>query len=146
MVARVAGGEELVGGEAPVGADLGELHAADRRGRAGLVPHGVALGAHDHVVAGAAVQLQRELVGHRPGRDEQRRLLAEQRRDPFLQQVHARVLGVLIVADLGFGDRPAHRRRRAGHGVRSQVDDAASLAGDRHRRPALERRAGRACS
>ena len=122
VVARVARGEERVGGEAPVRPDLGELDPADRRRRAGLVPHGVALGADDHVVARAAEELERELVGHRPRRDEQRRLLAEQGGDPLLQRDDARVLAVLVVADLGRGDRGAHRLGRARDGVGAEVD------------------------
>ena len=124
VVLRVAGGEELVGGEAAVGADLGELHAGVGRRRAGLVPHGVALDAHDDVVARTAVELERELVGHRPGRDEERRLLAEQRGHALLQLEDARVLAVLVVADGSAGDRLAHRLGRAADGVRAEVDHA----------------------
>ena len=129
VAARLARREELVGGEAAVGADRGELHADERRGGAGLVPRRVALDADDDVVAGPAVELERELVRHRPGRDEQRGLLPEQRRDLLLQPQHARVLAVLVVADLGLGDRPPHRGGRAGDGVGAEVDDGRETSG-----------------
>ena len=90
----------------------------------GLVPHGVGLHADDHVVARAAVELQRELVGHRPGRDEQRRLLAQQRGDALLERDDRRVLAVLVVAHLGLGDRAAHRIRRPRDRVGPEIDHA----------------------
>ena len=62
MAARLARRQDLLGGEHTSLPDLGELHAGVRRGRARLVPDGMALTAHDHVVTGS-----REQLAARPG-------------------------------------------------------------------------------
>ena len=112
--ARLHRGAQLLGREEPVGANFGELDAGVGGRGAGLVPHGVALDPDHHVVAGRAVELQRQLVGHRARGHEQRGFLAEQRRHALLQEVDARVLAELVVADLGLRHRAAHGRRGAG--------------------------------
>ena len=61
-------------------------------------------------------------VAHRPGGDEQAGLLAEQLGGAFLEGVDGRVVAEDVVADLGLGHRPAHRRRGLGDGVAAQVD------------------------
>ena len=55
---------------------------------------------------GRPASAHREHVGHRPGRREQRRLLAEQPGDPLLERVDGRVLAVHVVADLGARPSP----------------------------------------
>src|SRR4029079_18622777 len=40
----------------------------------------------------------------------------------LLEPINGRVLAVLVVADLSVGHRPAHRRRRHGEGVASELD------------------------
>ena len=82
-----------------------------------LVDHDVRMLLGDQHVAGAAVELQRDLVRHRRGRQEQRALLAEQRRGALLQRVDRRVLPQLLVADLRRGDRLAHPAGRPRRGV-----------------------------
>ena len=92
------------------------------RRAAGLVPDRVALAADDHVVARPRQHAQRDLVGHRAGRQPERGLLAEQRGDALLQRVDGRVLAELVVADRSGGHRRAHRRRRPRDGVGAKVD------------------------
>src|SRR5204862_112312 len=41
-----------------------------------------------------------------------------------LQPIDGRILAVDVVADLGFGHRPAHLRRGCGHGVGTKIDRA----------------------
>ena len=82
---------------------------------------------------GPAVELERDLVRHRRGRQEDRALLAEQLGDALLQLVDARILALLLVADLGCGDRGAHAGRRPGGGVGAEIDHGQSLR--RRRRP-----------
>src|SRR5216683_3034647 len=50
-------------------------------------------------VAGPGQEFERDLVGHRAARHEQRSLFAEQRGNALLQPVDRRVLAILIVAD-----------------------------------------------
>ena len=60
---------DVVGGERPVGAaDLGELHARPGRARARFVEARVRAAPDDHLVAGPAVEEQRDLVRHRAAR------------------------------------------------------------------------------
>ena len=79
----------------------------------------------DEDVAGATVELEGDLVRHRRRRQEQRRLLAEQRCDALLQRRDSRVLALLLVSDLRVGNRPSHAGRGLRHRVGAQVDHAA---------------------
>ena len=79
-------------------------------------------GAGHHCVARSGQNAQGDLVGHGPGGDEQCRLLTGQAGEYLLQAVDGRILPVLVVADLGVGHRPAHRRGGPGDGVGAQVD------------------------
>ena len=74
------------------------------------------------VAAGADVQADRDLVAHRAAGQEHRGLVAEQLGHALLERAHRRVLAALLVADLGRGDRRAHRRRRARLRVGVEVD------------------------
>ena len=76
----------------------------------------------DELVAELGVQPQRDLVRHRRGREEDRLVLAEQRRRAGLQVVDGRVLALLLVADDGRGDRGAHPLGRLRGGVGAKVD------------------------
>ena len=67
---------------------------------------------------------QRQHVGHRPGRGEQRVLEAEHRSDPHLQLGDRRVLSVDVIADLRVRHRLTHPLGRPGDGVGAQVDRA----------------------
>jgi hypothetical protein len=62
-------------------------------------------------------QLQRDLVGHRAGRAEQRRLVPEQRRHLRFQRGDRRVVAEDVVADLSLGHRRTHRSGRPGDRV-----------------------------
>jgi len=117
VVARLDERADVGGAEPPVLTGDGELHPRVRGAASRLVPHNVTLGADDHIVVGPAEQTQRKLVGHRAGGHEQCRLLAQQRCHLVLEAVDARVFAVLVVTDLGLGDRAAHLRGRPGHGV-----------------------------
>ena len=50
--------------------------------------------------------------------------LADPLGEGLLERPHRRVLAVAVVADLGLGHRPPHRRRRPGDGVGAEIDDA----------------------
>ena len=95
-------------------------------GAAELVDDDVGVLLRDQDVAGAAVQLQRNLIRHRRRRQEDRALLPEQVGDTRLQLVDGRVLPHLLVADLRGGDGSAHARRRAGDGVGAKIDHGPS--------------------
>ena len=74
------------------------------------------------LVAGPAMRQRRRDVAHGAGGHEHGGFLAEQIGHALAQHIHGRIVADLLVADLGPRDRLAHRRRRAGLGVRQQVD------------------------
>ena len=74
--------------------------------------------------AALAEAVERDLVRHRRGRQEERLLLPEQLGRTTLQLVDGRVLAQLLVADLGGGHRGTHLRRRDRRRVRAKVDHA----------------------
>jgi len=61
-----------------------------------------------HLVARPRVHLDRDLVAHGAGGEVQRRFLAQEIGDHLLQQVHGRVLALLLVAHLGLAHEAAH--------------------------------------
>ena len=106
-------------------ADAGQADGEEPRVRGGaaeLVDEHVRVLLRDEHVARPAVELERDLVGHRRGRQEERALLAEQLGDPFLQLVDRRVFLHLLVADDRRRDGGAHPRRRASDGVGAKID------------------------
>ena len=107
---------DLRRGEPVVGHRLG-LCTGEGSERPGLVPPAVRILADDDLVARSGVRFERELVGHRPARNEQRRLGTDQRRDALFECLDRWVLAVDVVTDLRVGHRLAHRLRRTGHGV-----------------------------
>ena len=74
------------------------------------------------LVARLAVDADADLVAHRAGGDEQRRLLAEQVGDALLEPVDGGVFAEDVVADLGGGHGGAHGGRGAGDRVAAEVD------------------------
>ena len=87
-----------------------------------LVDDHVVLAAGDRLLAAREVGHLGDEVAHRPRGDEQAGFLAEQLGGAFLEGVDRRVVAEDVVADLGLGHRPAHRRRGVGDGVAAQVD------------------------
>ncbi len=94
-------------------------HRARERGRTARLGDDRMRGAVEDqlVAAGADVQPQGDLVAHRPARQEDGRLLAEQRCDAALERGRRRVLRALLVAHL----RARHRRAHRGGGLRLRV-------------------------
>ena len=140
-VARLSAGGEVGGREhaalAAHGVDDGARHDADA---AGLGAQHVTEVLHDHGVARRDVGGDADQVAHRPRRQEDGRLVPEPLGDLAAQRGHRRVAALLLVADLGVGHRPAHRRARPGLGVGVQVDEdlgrhAAHAARRARRRP-----------
>ena len=71
-----------------------------------------------HLVAERAdVEADRDLVAHRPRREEDGLLHPEQLGDFLLQSDHGRIEAALFVADLGVGHRLAHLLARLSLGV-----------------------------
>ena len=99
-----------------------DARADDDRVTGRLVDDDVVLAAGDRLLAAAQVRHLRDEVAHRPRRDEEARLLAEQLGGAFLEGVDRRVVAEDVVADLGLGHRAAHRRRGLRDGVAAQVD------------------------
>ena len=91
---------------------------------------------------GATSDADGEHVGHRPGRREQRGLVAEQPGDPLLERADGRVLAVDVVADLGARHRGAHRLgRRRVSGVAARGRSRCAVTSGRARARAARRRA-----
>ena len=112
--ARLRAAADLLGGEPAAIARKPERHEPRVRGRAAvLVDDDVRVLLGDEDVARPRVELERDLVRHRRGRHEDRRLVAEQRRNAFLQRVDGRILALLLVADRRLRDRAAHALGRA---------------------------------
>jgi hypothetical protein len=76
----------------------------------------------EHLVAGLSERAERDLVRHRGRREENSLFLAEQFGRPLLERDHGRVLALLLVPDLGIGDRPPHVGRGLGQCVGAEVD------------------------
>ena len=113
---------EVEGAVGPVveGADAGPH---DDRVAGRLVDDHVMLAAGDGLLAARQMGHLGDEVAHRPRRDEQAGLLAEQLRGALLEGVHRGVVAEDVVADLGVGHRPAHGRRRLRDRVAAEVDE-----------------------
>jgi hypothetical protein len=123
--ARLAGLAHLLGHDPAGDASEADRHQPGVGGRAAvLVDDDVRGLVRQKHVTRAAVELERDLVRHRRGREEDGGLLSEQARDPPLELEHGQVLPLLLVTDHGFGDRAPHLGRREGHRVRAEVDHA----------------------
>ena len=88
----------------------------------------------DHLVAGAAMDQQRDLVAHGAGGEEHRRLLAQKGRHAGLERIDGGVLAALLVAHLGIDHGTAHGRRWPGHRIAPQIDVIARHAALPHPR------------
>mmetsp|Transcript_10493 Transcript_10493/g.32590 ORF Transcript_10493/g.32590 Transcript_10493/m.32590 type:complete len:299 (-) Transcript_10493:41-937(-) len=111
----------------PVGQVLDEPgeDAPDGRNVPHLVERHVGVGAEHGLVhvPFVAVRHARGEVAHRRGREKQRLLFPEQRRDTRLERVHGRVLAEDVVANLGHRHRLAHPLGRLRHRVTPEVND-----------------------
>ena len=99
-----------------------QVQPREGRGRAHLPLHDVGAGVDEDLVAGFAEHAQRHLVAHRPGREEERGLLAEELGGVLLEAIDARVFARLVVADRGRGHDAPHLLAGARLGVAAQVD------------------------
>ena len=99
-----------------------DARSDDDRVTGRLVDDEVVLAAGDRLLAAREVGHLGDQVAHRPRRDEQAGFLAEQLRRALLEGVDGRVVAEDVVADLGLGHRPPHRRGGLGDGVAAQVD------------------------
>ena len=93
-----------------------------RGGPTELRQHDVRVLLDEQRVARAAEDVQRDLVRHRRGRQEDRLLVPEELGPSPLELVDGRVLALLLVADGGVRDRVTHRPRRLGQGVGAEID------------------------
>ncbi len=115
--ARLADGQEFGGGERAACSRFGELHAGVGGRGARFVPDSVRTSPDNHVVSGVGENPERYLVRHRAARKPQRRLLAKQRCDLFLEQVDGGILAELVVADGGGCHGRTHRGARSGYRI-----------------------------
>jgi hypothetical protein len=76
----------------------------------------------DHLVAGLGVDLDRDLIGHRARRAEDRRFHAEEVREFFLQGIDGLIVAKPVVADAGMHHGVQHRRRGPRDRVAAQID------------------------
>ena len=124
--ARLRSDAHLLRSQAAAVPSKPERHEAGmRRCAAVLVDHDMRGLLGDEDVAGSTVQLHGDLVGHRRRRDEDRRLLAQQRRDARLQLVDAGILALLLVPDRSLGDGTSHPLGRSRSGIGAEVDHGA---------------------
>src|SRR5436190_8008254 len=116
--------ERARGEHAAVAVDLGDDRAGQLGRAAGLGDQRVRLAPNEHpLAAGADVQANRDLVAHRAARQEDRRLVTQERGHPLLERLGRRVRAALLVAHLGLGDGRAHARRGARLRVGVEVDE-----------------------
>ena len=105
-----------------IGIEHAQRDTRQGRGGAGFVVEDVTAAVCDRFITRRRVQPQGDLVGHRPRRHEQRRLLGQHRGDPLLQGTHRRVIAKAVVSDHRRGHRRTHRGGRSGDGVTAQID------------------------
>ena len=112
--------------ERPVGLVLegAGAHADDHRMAGRLVDNEVMLLAGDDLLTAPEVGHHRDQVAHRPGGDEQARVLAEEVGRALLERDDGGVVAEYIVTDDRVGHGPAHRLRRMRDGVAAEVDRA----------------------
>ncbi len=70
-----------------------------------------------HLIPRRGMDADRDLVGHRPGRYEERGFLAEHVRHTSLEREHSRIVAENVVTDLRRGHCRAHRGRGPGDGI-----------------------------
>jgi hypothetical protein len=125
VLERVCGCPDLLRGEpATVSRQWAREESAVRRRPAELGHEDVGVLLGKHLVPRLAVESQRNLVRHRRGRDEDGLVVAQELRNPALEEVDRGILALLFVTDLGRSDRGTHRRRRPCRRVGAKVDHA----------------------
>ena len=93
-----------------------------RGGPTELGQHDVRVLLDEQRIARAAEDVQRDLIRHRRGRQEDGLLVPEELGASPLELVDSRVLPLLLVAYGGVRDRVTHRASRLGQGVGAEVD------------------------
>ena len=93
-----------------------------------LRQHDVRVLLDEQRVARAAKDVQRDLIRHRRGRQEDRLLVSKELGPSPLEFVDGRVLALLLVAYGGVRDRVTHRPCRLGQGVGAEIDHGAYFA------------------
>ena len=121
---RHVGLRELGRGERSTAPHRGELHAGPRRARARLVEGQVRVLAEEHLFTALRVALQRDLVPHRPARNEDRRLFPGDRGDLRFEPIHRGIFAVDVVADLRAGHGLAHSGGGPGDGVGPEIEES----------------------
>jgi hypothetical protein len=102
-------GDDLVRGEPTVRPLEPDGQQARVRGRpAQLRQHDVGVPLDEQGIARTTEDIQRDLIGHRRGREKDRLLVPEELGASTLELVDGGVLALLLVADCGVGDRLAH--------------------------------------
>src|SRR6185437_3620911 len=76
----------------------------------------------DNLIALPRVNMNRNLVSHRPRRNQHRRLAPKNLRRPSLQPIHRGVFAVDIVTHFRRRHRRAHRRRRLRHRITAKIN------------------------
>ncbi len=108
MAARSKRRLDVLSREVPAAAGDRELNPGVGGRGAAFVPDEMGFIADDHIVAGARQKLERTLVGHGAGGEEERGFLAKEMRDALLEGFDGRILTILIIADFGVRHRLAH--------------------------------------
>ncbi len=99
-----------------------ELDARKRPCRTALKIVGMGRGFDDHIISGLRMRLDRQLIGHGPGGNEDGCLLSKEACHLFLEGVDRGVLPEDVVPDLCPGHGLSHGRSGLGHRVASQID------------------------
>src|SRR5918997_1697696 len=99
----------------------GLLVTREHRRGAGLVDEDVGTFVQEHLFSAVRVDVDPNLVGHRPGRRVQCSLLAQQVRHVLLEPVYSRVLTKHVVPNRRLEHRPPHALRRTGHRVAAKI-------------------------
>jgi hypothetical protein len=121
--ARVKRCTERVRRELPIGArQRRDLESAQRRVGAAFAGNDVGCGMCQDLIARPAMDQRGRDIAHGAGGHEHGGFLAEQIGHAFAERIHGRVVADLLVTHLSARHRLAHPWRRAGLGVRQQVD------------------------
>nr|WP_197723689.1 hypothetical protein [Sphingosinicella microcystinivorans] len=108
--------------DAASGLHAQQADARQCRGTAAFPVGDMRGGVDDRGLAIAGVQPERDLVGHRPGRHENGRFLAEFVRDPPFERDRGGIVVINIVAHFCRGHRRPHRVGRFAACVAAQID------------------------
>jgi hypothetical protein len=126
--ARIDEGRDLIDREdAPLAAHRPQQDVADDRSLALLRDVGVGVLVEDDRLAAGAVDREGDHVAHGAGGEEERGVLAGQRRRQLLQLIHGGVFPPLFIPDRRRGHEGTHLSRRTSCGVTREVDHASPL-------------------